>query len=174
MLFAAMAGALAAWGMNIVTADAFSNAHGVVLDTFRFTDTFHTLELNESERARFVQSLHDAITGIVPAEALLATRRRGHRKAAKIQVATRIDIDTDASRHSTLVEVTAQDTPGLLRTLSLTVAQHQCNIEVALIDTEGEMAIDVFYLTRAGAKLDAAQAESLRDALLEAVRTNAL
>ena len=29
-LFATMAGVLAAWGMNIVTADAFSNAQGVV------------------------------------------------------------------------------------------------------------------------------------------------
>ena len=31
-----MAGALAAWGMNIVTADAFSNRQGVVVDSFRF------------------------------------------------------------------------------------------------------------------------------------------
>ena len=40
LLFANMAGALAAWGMNIVTADAFSNRQGVVVDTFRFTDGF--------------------------------------------------------------------------------------------------------------------------------------
>jgi UTP:GlnB (protein PII) uridylyltransferase len=53
-LFAGMAAALAAWGMNVVTADAFANAAGVVVDSFRFTDTFKTLELNESERDRFV------------------------------------------------------------------------------------------------------------------------
>ena len=39
-LFATMAGVLAAWGMNIVTADAFSNRQGVVVDSFRFTDSF--------------------------------------------------------------------------------------------------------------------------------------
>ncbi len=173
MLFAAMAGVLAAWGMNIVTAEAFSNAHGIVVETFRFTDTFRTLELNESERTRFVASVHDVVTGSVSVETLLAARRRGRRKAVKVKVATRIDIDSAASRHSTLVEVVAQDTPGLLRVLSLHIALHQCNIEVALIDTEGEMAIDVFYLTRAGAKLAEAEAEGLRQALLEAVVNHA-
>ena len=172
-LFAAMAGALSAWGMNIVTADAFSNAHGLVVDTFRFTDTFRTLELNESERDRFIASVHDVMTGKVEVETLLTTRRRGRRKAPKTLVPTRVDVDLTASGHSTLVQVIAQDTPGLLRVLSLTVALHECNIEVALIDTEGEMAIDVFYLTRAGARLESPAAEQLRQALLEAVETHA-
>ncbi len=42
-LFASVSGALAAWGMNIVKANAFSNAAGVVADTFYFTDRFRTL-----------------------------------------------------------------------------------------------------------------------------------
>jgi len=61
----------------------------------------------------------------------------------------------------------------LLRALSLTLAEQACNIEVALVDTEGEMAIDVFYLTHAGAKLEAALQESLRKGLLEAIAANA-
>jgi [protein-PII] uridylyltransferase len=47
------------------------------------------------------------------------------------------------------------------------------NVEVALIDTEGEMAIDVFYLTHNGQKLNAAQETKLREALLEAIAENA-
>ena len=47
-LFADVAGTLAAWGMNIVTAGAFSNDAGVVVDSFKFTDVFRTIELNPS------------------------------------------------------------------------------------------------------------------------------
>jgi [protein-PII] uridylyltransferase len=173
LLFATMAGVLAAWGMNIVTADAFSNTQGVVVDSFRFTDGFRTLEMNESERSAFVRSAHAVLTGEESVERLLAGRRRGRRKAPKVEVATRVDYDVDASSHSTLVQVVAQDTPGLLRALSLTLASHGCNVEVALVDTEGEMAIDVFYLTRGGAKLDPAERKRLKTDLQQAIEENA-
>jgi [protein-PII] uridylyltransferase len=60
-LFADVAGALAAWGMNIVKAGAFSNEAGVIVDSFHFTDVFHTLELNPSEKDRFLANLHDVV-----------------------------------------------------------------------------------------------------------------
>ena len=172
-LFATVAGALAAWGMNIVTADAFSNAHGLVVDSFRFTDTFRTLELNASERDRFTQSMSAALQGEAGLETMLASRGRGRRAAPKVKVVTRVEFDDAASTHSTLLEVIAQDTPGLLRALSLQMAEFRCNIEVALVDTEGEMAIDVFYLTQAGSKLSRETESALRQALLEAMEKNA-
>ncbi|HMF64723.1 MAG TPA: [protein-PII] uridylyltransferase [Edaphobacter sp.] len=173
LLFANMSGVLAAWGMNIVTADAFSNRRGVVVDSFRFTDTFRTLEMNASEHEAFVKSVHDVMTEAVSVEKLLSGRRRGRRKAPKVVVETRVEFDDEASSHSTLLEVVAQDVPGLLRALSLTLAGQGCNIEVALVDTEGEMAIDVFYLTRNGAKLEKHEEKVLRKALLQAMEENA-
>jgi [protein-PII] uridylyltransferase len=168
-----MAGALAAWGMNIVTADAFSNRQWVVVDTFRFTDSFRTLEMNASEHEAFVKSVHDVMTEKISVEKLLSGRKRGRRKAPLVVVETQVDFDDEASSHSTLLEVIAQDTTGLLRALSLTLAAHGCNIEVALIDTEGETAIDVFYLTRNGGKLDKNEERLLRRALVQAIEENA-
>ena len=45
--------------------------------------------------------------------------------------------------------------------------------EVALVDTEGETAIDVFYLTRNGSKLDKDEQRVLRWALVQAIEENA-
>jgi [protein-PII] uridylyltransferase len=86
-----------------------------------------------------------------------------------VKVSTRLDFDNTASTHSTLLQVVAQDGPGLLRQIATTLAAHGCNIEVALIDTEGEIAIDVFYLTIRGAKLDPATEEQLQLSLSSAI-----
>jgi [protein-PII] uridylyltransferase len=171
-LFAGMAAALSAWGMNVVTADAFANAAGVVVDSFRFTDTFRTLELNESERDRFVESIRNLIAGRTSVEKLLSGRRRARRKPPRVVTETRVEFDSTASSHSTLLQVIAQDTPGLLKAISATVSRLDYNIEVALVDTEGEMAIDVFYLTSEGQRLSAVQEAQLRSSLLAAIAEN--
>jgi [protein-PII] uridylyltransferase len=65
--------------------------------------------------------------------------------------------------------VIAQDQLGLLHRISSQFAQEDCNIEIALIETEGQMAIDVFYLTSQGAKLTSEHQERLQNTLLLAL-----
>jgi [protein-PII] uridylyltransferase len=165
-LFATIAGVLAGWGMNIIKADAFANAAGVVLDTFHFADLHRTLELNPTEIERFRQSLADVVNGQAPLEPLLKDRDVASRaRPPKVAIDTRTSFDDASSEHSTLLEIVAQDRPGLLYDIGSTLARLGCNIEVALIDTEGQKVIDVFYLTEQNQKLSAHKQEILRRAL---------
>ncbi len=170
-LFAKLAGVLAAWGMNIVKANAFSNEAGTVVDTLYFTDRFRTLELNLSEWERFKRSVTDVLLGQADLEKMLRDRQRAEKGAiAKVKVETKIEFDDSCSSTSTLVQVITQDRPRLLHRIASCLSDQECNIEIALIDTEGQMAIDTFYLTSGGAKLKAEHCRRVEKALVEELR----
>jgi [protein-PII] uridylyltransferase len=171
-LFATLTGVLAAWGMNIVKAHAFSNQAGTVVDTLYFTDRFRTLELNLSEWDRFKRSIAAVMAGEADLDKMLADRQRGEKSArVKVVVETRIDFDDECSSTTTLLQVIAQDRPRLLHRISSCLSQQRCNIEIALIDTEGQMAIDAFYLTSSGKKLTVEHRKRVQKALLDELKS---
>ena len=159
--------------MNIVKADAFSNSAGVVVDTFYFTDRFRTLELNQPERDRFQHSVADVVNGYADLDRMLRDRVRSDSKTvAKVKVDTRVEFDNECSAGSTLIQIIAQDRLGLLHRIASRFSYQGCNIEIALIDTEGQMAIDVFYLTSDGSKLPSSKQADLRADLLEELQAS--
>ncbi len=167
-LFAQIAGALAASGMNIVKGEAFANRAGVVVDAFQFTDLYRALELNPSEKERFQQMVVEVLAGSGDLEGPVQKRGAGQSLAApKVEVETSVRLDDSCSAHSTLLELVAQDRPGLLYEVTSILAELDCNIEVALIDTEGPKAVDTFYLTQSGKKLNGSAQRTLRETLLQ-------
>ena len=91
--------------------------------------------------------------------------RPRQRVAARLKVTPHFHFDRESSSHSTLLQVVAPDTPGLLRAVAAVIAGCGCNIEVALIDTEGEIAIDVFYLTAGHEKLAAREEQCVAEGI---------
>ncbi len=164
-LFRTLAGILYAWGMDITKATAFSNRSGVIVDSFYFKDRFHTLELNPPECERFQRSVRDILMREAPLDRLLESRLKADHKPVKLTVKTHLRYDEVCSSRSTLLEIITQDRPGLLHTISSTLTTEECSIEVALIDTEGPVAHDVFYITCGGHKLTAERMRAIEWAL---------
>jgi [protein-PII] uridylyltransferase len=170
-LFASMAGALASFGMNILKAEAFANQQGTILDTFAFADPQRTLELNPPDLDRLRQTLERVLLGKLDVKSLLRNRPRPSPPSKSSGVPNRVSFDNEASDSATLVEVITQDRPGLLYDLASAISEAGCSIEVVLVDTEAHKALDVFYLTSNGRKLDPPLRELLQARLIERAAT---
>jgi [protein-PII] uridylyltransferase len=154
--------------MNILKAEAFANRRGLILDTFTFTDPSRTLELNPSETDRLRTTTERVIGGKTDVRALLRNRPKPSLPSRNARIQTRVVFDGVASSTATLVEIVAEDRPGLLYDLASAFATNGCNIEVVLIDTQAHKAIDVFYVTAAGGKIEPAQQQVLEQGLRRA------
>jgi [protein-PII] uridylyltransferase len=162
-LFAPVAGAISSFGLNILNAEAFSNAQGVAVDTFTFSDPHRTLELNPPEVDRLRGIVRKVVEGKQDATKLL----RGRPKpllSTRARLKPRVAFNNEASETATLIEIVAEDRPGLLYDLARTITEQGCNIEVVLIDTEAHKALDVFYINKIAGEMQ----ERLKTALIAA------
>jgi [protein-PII] uridylyltransferase len=116
----------------------------------------------EIERLKLV--LQRAVLGKEDVKKLLAGRPKPKMQSSQVRPA--VSFDSNASTTATLVEVTAQDRPGLLYDMAATLSGAGCSIDVVLIDTEAHKALDVFYCTVGGKKLPVDLQAKLKQQLL--------
>ena len=95
-LFAAAAGTLSSFGMNILKAEAFSNRRGLVLDTFAFADPNRTLDLNPSEMDRLRATVERVIAGKVDVRELLRNRPKPSLPSRKARIPAAVSFDSEA------------------------------------------------------------------------------
>jgi UTP:GlnB (protein PII) uridylyltransferase len=65
--------------------------------------------------------------------------------------------DNKASGRYTILDIVTGNALGLLYRISRVISRHGCDVDLVLIATEGEKAIDVFHITKAGSKLTEAE-----------------
>jgi len=164
-LFAKLCGALACKGMNILKAEASSNSHGCVLDLIRFSDPMRNLELNTDEVRRLEWTVECVLRDSLSVADLIKQRRSAPRPSSGSKIMPSVRFNNEASDDCTLIDFVGEDRPGLLYDMTSAISAVGCNIELVLVDTEAHKAIDVFYITREGGKLDEELAQSLLEEL---------
>ncbi len=161
-LFSNISGVLSYFGMDIHRGQAMTTPHGLVLDVFEFTDDEGYLKQNAAATTEIAGTLEQAVAGSVDVTALLRGRMRSvlhrvrhHRRPPVVH------FDNEHSRKYTVLEIVADDAPGLLHRISRVISGHGCDVHLVLISTEGKRAIDVLHITRNGAKLPEADQAAL-------------
>jgi [protein-PII] uridylyltransferase len=85
--------------------------------------------------------------------------RRRHRAAPVIH------FDNEHSRKYTVLEIVAEDAPGLLYRISRVISGQGIDVELVLIATEGKRAIDVLHVMKGGGKLSEPDQGALKQEL---------
>jgi [protein-PII] uridylyltransferase len=161
-LFSNICGVLSSFGMNIIRGHALTNPNGLVLDVFQFTDDERFLELNADGQDRLLQVLEDVVSGRGDLAGRLRGRERGVLQSKSAQrFAPVVRADNEASARYTILDIVATNGLGLLYRISRVISQHGCDVDLVLIATEGEKAIDVFHITKGGSKLTEAEQRAL-------------
>jgi [protein-PII] uridylyltransferase len=161
-LFSNISGVLSNFGMDIHRGQAMTTPNGLVLDVFEFTDDEGYLKQNAAATAEISKMLEQAVAGSLDVSALLRGRMRSllHR-VRHHRLPPVAHFDNEHSRKYTVLEIVADDAPGLLHRISRVISNQGCDVHLVLISTEGKRAIDVLHITRNGAKLPEADQAAL-------------
>ncbi|GAB4241842.1 MAG: [protein-PII] uridylyltransferase [Acidobacteriota bacterium] len=164
-LFARIVGLLSYFEMNILRATGFANKRQTILDVFHFEDEQGFFR-HRSEKQRFLQLLRQAVGGELSVRKLLEGKERSvlfRRRTPWFEPT--IYFEDDEQGRYTILEIIAPDALGLLYRISNEISRLECDIELALISTEGDKAVDVFYLQHRGGRLSPELQRRLADAI---------
>jgi [protein-PII] uridylyltransferase len=162
-LFSNICGVLAYFGMDILRGHALTSLAGMAVDVFQFADREEFFERNSQGRAEFDRRLDEVVSGKTDVTALLQSKEGSVlTRRALVRRKPVVYFDTAHSQRYTVLELVADDAPGLLHRVSRVISDHGIDVDLVLITTEGQKAIDVFHITRNGAKLTEEAEQALK------------
>jgi [protein-PII] uridylyltransferase len=182
-LLAKVAGVLYANRIDILDAAIYSREpvfplrkQGEALDVFRIRKEPDGAVTDEKRIAGIRQDLEDVLSGRVTVESLVAKRSPPsllYQRAKPKVPPTKVNVDNDSSRTFTVVEVFTEDKPGVLYTITHTLAERGLDIHRSRVGVAADRVADIFYVrdTASGEKIeDEARIEDVSAALKRALK----
>ena len=172
-LFAALAGAFALAGANVVDARVTTLANSMALDVFSIQDMDGNAFADPERIVRLKRRIEDTLLGRTSSsrEMETASARGQAARLGAFTVPPRALIDNKASATNTVIEINGRDRPGFLRDITRALTQAGLQISSAHISTYGERVVDVFYVRDVfGLKVEnEAKLDAIRARLLAAI-----
>jgi [protein-PII] uridylyltransferase len=164
-LFSNICGVLSYLDLDILDGQAFTSTRGVVLDLFKVGDPKGVL----LARSPLDPLLRQVVLAQTDVDSLLRSKQPPAQDPGASRIAPVIAFDNESSHRYTVLEIVAKDAPGLLYRISRTLSSFHCEIEMVVISTEDDKAIDVFHVKKDGEKLMDSDELPLTEALEQAV-----
>jgi [protein-PII] uridylyltransferase len=172
-LFMQVTGVLAALGLGVLNAQIMTLDDGTVLDIFSVNDPDGERPPSDFRLKEVSKEIQAVVQEECSVDQVFERRRRltfgpqfptGRRP-------TEVLIDNEASDSYTVIDVFADDKPGLLFLLGKTLVQLDLSIHMARIGTRLDQVVDVFYVTTSsGEKIrDATHCEQIQATIQKAV-----
>jgi [protein-PII] uridylyltransferase len=180
-LLARVAGVLFANRIDILDAAIYSRetvsgaAQAEALDIFRIRKEPDGAVTDERRIASIEADLAAVLTGRVTLDALVARRPATPSliDRAKPQVpATEVRVDNVVSPVFTVLDIFTEDKPGVLYTITRTLAEHGLDIHLSRVGVAGDRVADTFYvrdIATGGKIADPTRLNTLADALKKAL-----
>ena len=144
-LFGLTTGVLAQLGLNILDARINTTADGFVLDSYVVLEADGTPVAGALRLAEIRDALRKVLAD--PATTVVEVHRRAPARLRHFTTPTTIFFSQDHARNRTLMELVTADRPGLLSLIGRVFHRRGILLDAAKINTVGERAEDVFFIT---------------------------
>jgi [protein-PII] uridylyltransferase len=183
-LLARVAGVLFANRIDILDAAIYSreaqNGKGVdeALDVFRIRKEPDGAVTDERRIATIQADLEGVLSGKVTVEALVAKRPTTPsfiERAKPTVPPTDVRVDNEVSPAFTVLDIFTEDKPGVLFTITRTLAEHGLDIHRSRVGVAADRVADIFYvrdIATGGKIMDPVRLNNLTDALKQALPTS--
>jgi len=148
-IFSKITGVLSSNNINILSAQINTMRNGKILDVFYVNDIVGEAITDSDRWSNTLKDLADVMENRVEVSDLVKHRFKPSiiKTKKRRELPVRVIIDNNSSDLYTLIEVYANDRPGLLYRITSTLSRLSLNICRAKISTKVDQVADVFYVT---------------------------